>query len=78
MVRQKDGEMTQLSYNMRRDEMAQIKLQRTSIRLGNLYCDPISASVGHKITARQRWSPIALQLQILKNIYEQGAGTRSK
>ncbi|MBA0792434.1 hypothetical protein Gohar_016932 [Gossypium harknessii] len=24
----------------------------TGIRLGNLYCDPISASVGHKITAR--------------------------
>ncbi|MBA0610067.1 hypothetical protein Godav_010963 [Gossypium davidsonii] len=47
-------------------------------RLGNLYCDPISASVGHKITARQRWTPTALQLQILENIYEQGTGTPSK
>ncbi|KAB2068479.1 hypothetical protein ERO13_A08G028800v2 [Gossypium hirsutum] len=50
----------------------------TGIRLGNLYCDPISASVGHKITARQRWTPTALQLQILENIYKQGTGTPSK
>ncbi|GMJ02783.1 hypothetical protein HRI_003947500 [Hibiscus trionum] len=50
----------------------------TGIRLGNLYYDPISASVGHKITARQRWTPTALQLQILENIYEQGTGTPSK
>ncbi|PPS15069.1 hypothetical protein GOBAR_AA05493 [Gossypium barbadense] len=50
----------------------------TGIRLGNLYSDPISASVGHKITARQRWTPTPLQLQILENIYEQGTGTPSK
>ncbi|KAE8680351.1 WUSCHEL-related homeobox 13 [Hibiscus syriacus] len=50
----------------------------TGIRLGNLYCDPISASIGHKITARQRWTPTALQLQILENIYEQGTGTPGK
>ncbi|KAL4308205.1 hypothetical protein GQ457_01G008510 [Hibiscus cannabinus] len=53
-------------------------LDFSGIRLGNLYCDPISASVGHKITARQRWTPTALQLQILENIYEQGTGTPSK
>ncbi|KAG8479876.1 hypothetical protein CXB51_029591 [Gossypium anomalum] len=50
----------------------------TGIRFGNLYCDPISASVGHKITARQRWTPTPLQLQILENIYDQGTGTPSK
>ncbi|MFQ6635869.1 hypothetical protein Gotur_010727 [Gossypium turneri] len=50
----------------------------TGIRLGNLYCDPVSASFGHKITARQRWTPTPLQLQILENIYEQGTGTPSK
>ncbi|XP_012435168.1 WUSCHEL-related homeobox 8 [Gossypium raimondii] len=50
----------------------------TGIRLGNLYCDPISASFGHKITPRQRWTPTPLQLQILENIYEQGTGTPSK
>ncbi|KAG4177684.1 hypothetical protein ERO13_A11G322900v2 [Gossypium hirsutum] len=50
----------------------------TGIRLGNLYSDPISASVGQKITARQRWTPTPLQLQILENIYEQGTGTPSK
>ncbi|KAE8704237.1 WUSCHEL-related homeobox 8 [Hibiscus syriacus] len=49
----------------------------TGIRLGNLYRDPISC-VGHKITARQRWTPTALQLQILENIYEQGTGTTGK
>ncbi|TYI04072.1 hypothetical protein ES332_A11G389000v1 [Gossypium tomentosum] len=50
----------------------------TGIRLGNLYSDPISASVGQKITARQRWTPTPLQLQILENIYEQGTGKPSK
>ncbi|XP_022769398.1 WUSCHEL-related homeobox 8-like isoform X2 [Durio zibethinus] len=50
----------------------------TGIRLGNLYCDPIAASVAHKITARQRWTPTALQLQILESIYDQGNGTPSK
>ncbi|MBA0860222.1 hypothetical protein Goshw_015366 [Gossypium schwendimanii] len=50
----------------------------TGIRLGNLYCDPISATFGHKITARQRWTPTPLQLQILENIYEKGTGTPSK
>ncbi|XVE69597.1 hypothetical protein DITRI_Ditri10aG0003300 [Diplodiscus trichospermus] len=50
----------------------------TGIRMGNLYCDPIGASVGHKITARQRWTPTALQLQILESIYDQGNGTPSK
>ncbi|XVF35818.1 hypothetical protein REPUB_Repub19eG0003500 [Reevesia pubescens] len=50
----------------------------TGIRLGNLYCDPIAASIGHKITGRQRWTPTALQLQILESIYDQGHGTPSK
>ncbi|KAK8648858.1 hypothetical protein V6N13_129600 [Hibiscus sabdariffa] len=50
----------------------------TGMRLGNLYCDPVTASVGHKITARQRWTPTPLQLQILENIYEQGTGTPGK
>ncbi|XP_039024412.1 WUSCHEL-related homeobox 8-like [Hibiscus syriacus] len=50
----------------------------TGIRLGNLYCDPVSASICQKITARQRWTPTAVQLQILENMYEQGTGTPSK
>ncbi|XVE94398.1 hypothetical protein REPUB_Repub02eG0005300 [Reevesia pubescens] len=44
----------------------------TGIRLGNIYSD------GHKITGRQRWTPTALQLQILESIYDQGNGTPSK
>ncbi|KAE8685952.1 WUSCHEL-related homeobox 13 [Hibiscus syriacus] len=47
-------------------------------RLGNLYCDPLMASAGHKITARQRWTPSAVQLQILERIFDQGTGTPSK
>ncbi|XP_039003771.1 WUSCHEL-related homeobox 13-like, partial [Hibiscus syriacus] len=47
-------------------------------RLGNLYCDPLVASAGHKITARQRWTPTPVQLQILERIFEQGTGTPSK
>ncbi|XWS24609.1 hypothetical protein CRYUN_Cryun28dG0117700 [Craigia yunnanensis] len=48
------------------------------IRLGIPYCDPIAVSIGHKITARQRWTPTALQLQILESIYDKGNGTPSK
>ncbi|XP_050229950.1 WUSCHEL-related homeobox 13 isoform X2 [Mercurialis annua] len=47
-------------------------------RLGNLYCDPLMAAGGHKITARQRWTPTPVQLQILERIFEQGNGTPTK
>ncbi|KAJ4837933.1 hypothetical protein Tsubulata_022526 [Turnera subulata] len=47
-------------------------------RLGNLYCDPLMASGAHKITARQRWTPTPVQLQILERIFDQGNGTPSK
>lgn len=36
------------------------------------------ASGGHKITARQRWTPTPVQLQILERIFDQGNGTPSK
>ncbi|XVF74102.1 hypothetical protein PTKIN_Ptkin13bG0033200 [Pterospermum kingtungense] len=45
---------------------------------GNPYCDPIMASIGHKMSARQRWSPTTAQLQILESIYHRGNGTPSK
>ncbi|CAN6563502.1 hypothetical protein ACFX13_027437 [Malus domestica] len=48
------------------------------VRMGNLYCDQLMTSTGHKITARQRWTPTALQLQILERLFEQGNGTPSK
>jgi hypothetical protein len=48
------------------------------IRLGNLYCDPLVTSGGHKISGRQRWTPTPVQLQILEQIFEQGNGTPSK
>ncbi|KAI4344995.1 hypothetical protein L6164_012165 [Bauhinia variegata] len=47
-------------------------------RLGNMYCDPLIASVGHKITSRQRWTPTPVQLQILERIFDQGIGTPNK
>ena len=46
--------------------------------LDNLYCDPLMVHGGHKITARQRWTPTQMQLQILENIFDQGNGTPSK
>ncbi|KAF5753106.1 homeobox-leucine zipper family protein [Tripterygium wilfordii] len=46
--------------------------------LGNLYCDPLMTSSGHKITARQRWTPTPVQLQILERIFDRGNGTPSK
>ncbi|KAL2323916.1 hypothetical protein Fmac_022974 [Flemingia macrophylla] len=48
------------------------------IRLGNMYCDPIMGTGGHKITSRQRWTPTPVQLQILERIFDQGNGTPSK
>ncbi|KAL9229716.1 hypothetical protein vseg_005152 [Gypsophila vaccaria] len=48
------------------------------VRLGNLYCDPMVTAVGHKISARQRWTPTPVQLQILERIFDQGTGTPSK
>ncbi|KAI4386863.1 hypothetical protein MLD38_004751 [Melastoma candidum] len=48
------------------------------VRLGNLYCDPLMTPSGHKITARQRWTPTPVQLQILERIFNQGNGTPSK
>jgi len=35
-------------------------------------------SGGHKIAARQRWTPTPVQLQILETIFDQGHGTPSK
>jgi len=51
---------------------------KAGARLGNFYCDPLVAAIGHKITVRQRWTPTALQLEILERIFKQGTGTPSK
>jgi hypothetical protein len=48
------------------------------MRFSNLYCDPLIVPGGHKITARQRWQPTPMQLQILESIFDQGNGTPSK
>ncbi|XP_068645683.1 WUSCHEL-related homeobox 8-like [Aristolochia californica] len=50
----------------------------SGIRLGNMYCDPLMTPSGHKITARQRWTPTPVQLQVLESIFDQGNGTPSK
>ncbi|XP_010530996.1 PREDICTED: WUSCHEL-related homeobox 13-like [Tarenaya hassleriana] len=47
-------------------------------RLGGLYSDPLISSAGHKMSARQRWTPTPVQLQILEQIFDQGTGTPSK
>ncbi|KAL8151842.1 hypothetical protein V2J09_021650 [Rumex salicifolius] len=48
------------------------------VRLGHFYTDHMVTSAGHKITARQRWTPAPLQLQFLEGIFDQGIGTPSK
>ncbi|KAJ6829872.1 putative WUSCHEL-related homeobox 8 [Iris pallida] len=49
------------------------------MRLGSLYSDPMLMSGAMpKITARQRWCPTPMQLQILESIFEQGTGTPTK
>ncbi|XP_004500857.1 WUSCHEL-related homeobox 8-like isoform X2 [Cicer arietinum] len=50
----------------------------SGLRLGNLYCDPLMACSGHKISSRQRWTPTPLQLQILERIFDEGNGTPTK
>ncbi|XP_059283726.1 WUSCHEL-related homeobox 8-like [Lycium ferocissimum] len=47
-------------------------------RLGNLYCDPLITSAGHRINGRHRWTPTPVQLQILERIFDQGNGTPTK
>ncbi|KAJ3691354.1 hypothetical protein LUZ61_020518 [Rhynchospora tenuis] len=59
------------SFTAQQDSLA-------GMRLGNLYCDPLVTPGGHKITARQRWTPTPMQLQILERIFDQGNGTPSK
>ncbi|KAE9586671.1 putative transcription factor homeobox-WOX family [Lupinus albus] len=48
------------------------------LRLGSLYCDPMMGCSGHKISARQRWTPTPLQLQLLERIFDEGNGTPTK
>ncbi|CAN1824804.1 WUSCHEL-related homeobox 13 [Linum perenne] len=49
-------------------------------RLGNMYLEPLMGVGvgGHKMSARQRWTPTPVQLQILEQIFEQGNGTPTK
>nr|QEO60646.1 WOX13 [Chimonanthus praecox] len=50
----------------------------SGMRLGSVYCDPLIASGGHKVSGRQRWMPTTMQLQILESIFQQGDGTPDK
>ncbi|KAG6478544.1 hypothetical protein ZIOFF_061987 [Zingiber officinale] len=56
----------------RRDSLA-------GMRLGAFYDGPLISSSGQTIAARQRWTPTALQLQILETMFHHGKGPpRSK
>ncbi|XP_024020122.1 WUSCHEL-related homeobox 8 [Morus notabilis] len=50
----------------------------SGLKLGSLHYDPLMTYGGHKITARQRWSPTPVQLQTLEKIFDEGNGTPSK
>ncbi|CAL5371309.1 unnamed protein product [Camellia sinensis] len=60
------------------EEIVKDMQSHNGARLGNLYCDPLMTSVGHKISGRQRWTPTPVQLQILERLFDQGNGTPSK
>ncbi|KAH0915698.1 hypothetical protein HID58_030144 [Brassica napus] len=47
----------------------------TGGRMGGLYTD---TSICQKMTARQRWTPTPMQLQILERLFDQDTGTPSK
>lgn len=53
-------------------------LSGVGTRVGNLYCDSLMVSGGHKMGSRQRWTPTPLQLQILEQIFDEGNGTPNK
>lgn len=57
------------------EEIAGVRMGNNAYGYG---FDPLMASCGHKITARQRWTPTPLQLQILERIFEEGNGTPTK
>ncbi|RRT73988.1 hypothetical protein B296_00028852 [Ensete ventricosum] len=48
------------------------------MRVAGIYNDPLMASGNNKITGRQRWTPTAVQLQILEAMFNQGNGMPSK
>ncbi|XP_074592165.1 WUSCHEL-related homeobox 8-like [Curcuma longa] len=46
--------------------------------MSSLYSDSAMACGSAKISARQRWTPTPMQLQILESIFYQGSGTPNK
>ncbi|PRQ19301.1 putative transcription factor Homobox-WOX family [Rosa chinensis] len=49
----------------------------SGMKMGSVYGD-LMASGGSKVTARQRWTPTSLQLEILERIYDEANGTPGK
>ncbi|WOL07334.1 WUSCHEL-related homeobox 8-like [Canna indica] len=57
----------------------QDSLSASGIRMSSMYSDSsLMASGCAKLSARQRWTPTPMQLQILETIFYQGNGTPSK
>lgn len=54
-----------------------ISLSGPGAKMGSVYGD-LMASGGSKVTARQRWTPTSLQLEILERIYDEANGTPGK
>ncbi|XP_042400654.1 WUSCHEL-related homeobox 8-like [Zingiber officinale] len=50
----------------------------TGMGMTSLYSDSAMACGSSKISARQRWTPTPMQLQILESIFYQGSGTPNK
>ncbi|XP_031270076.1 WUSCHEL-related homeobox 13-like [Pistacia vera] len=71
-------------YTMLCEQLAQmhkafsVQHDITGMRFGNPYFDPLLTSGGQKITARQRWTPTPVQLQILERVYDECTGTPNK
>lgn len=48
------------------------------MKFGTTFFNPSASAEVPKVTARQRWIPTSMQLQILEDIFKQGYGTPSK
>ena len=54
-----------------------ISLSGSGMKMGSAYGD-LMAFGGNKVTARQRWTPSNMQLEILERIYDEANGTPGK
>ncbi|XP_050377882.1 WUSCHEL-related homeobox 8-like [Argentina anserina] len=70
------GVICEQLVNMHKEYTAQHH-DPSGMKVGSVYGD-LMAFGGNKVTARQRWTPSNMQLEILERIYDEANGTHGK